>query len=357
MTKLNIGLIGVGRLGRVYARDLSTRIACTRLAAIADTDEAALHRARDEFGVPRAYTDSADLFRDPSVDAIVIVTPTNTHREVTVDAAAARKPIFCEKPPSISLDDAIAMRSTVAQSGVFFQLGFMRRFDSGYAAARARLDAGAIGDAVLFKSTSRDPYPPSLAYADPKSSGGLIIDMGIHDFDLARWFMGEVSSVQAIGGVLAYPDFATIGDIDNAVVSLVFSTGRLGVVDLTRNGIYGYDISTELLGTQGTLRIGYLRETPLLVMTREGVAHDTVPYFMERFRDAYTAQLENFAHNVLDGREPPVTVDDGIEALRIAVAATQARETALPVPLSSVPGAIGAAGGVNAGAGGASSSR
>lgn len=338
MARLNIGLIGVGRLGRVYARDLSSRIACTRLSAIADTDSAALERVRAEFDVPRAYVDSADLFRDPSVDAIAIVTPTNTHREVALAAAAAGKPIFCEKPPSISLDDALAMRESVAQSGVFFQLGFMRRFDSGYAAAKARIDDGAIGDPVVFKSTSRDPYPPSLSYADPRSSGGLIIDMGIHDFDLARWYMGEVLSVQAIGGVLAYPDFASIGDIDNAVVSLVFTTGRLGVVDLTRNGIYGYDISTELLGTQGTLRIGYLRETPVMVMTRTGVAHDTVPYFMERFRDAYTTQLENFARNVLDGREPPVTIEDGLQALRIAVAATRARETGLPVQVASVPG-------------------
>ncbi len=341
--KLNIGLIGVGRLGRVYARDLSTRIASTRLAAIADTDKAALERVRVEFDVPHAYLDSADLCRDPSVDAIVIVTPTNTHREVVIAAIAAGKPIFCEKPPSISLEDALAMRESVERSGIFFQLGFMRRFDSGYAAAKARVDDGAIGDAVVFKSTSRDPYPPSLSYADPRSSGGLIIDMGIHDFDLARWFMGDVATVQAIGGVLAYPDFATIGDIDNAVVSLVFTSGRLGVVDLTRNGIYGYDISTELLGTQGTLRIGYLRETPVMVMTRAGVVHDTVPYFMERFRDAYTAQLENFARNALDGREPPITIDDGLQALRIAVAATRARETGLPVQIASVPGGAGQA--------------
>jgi scyllo-inositol 2-dehydrogenase (NAD+) len=327
MAKLNVGLIGVGRLGRVYARDLSTRIGCTRLTAVADIDKAALDAVSGEFDVPHAFTDSGDLFSDPSVDAIVIVTPTNTHREVVVAAAAAGKPIFCEKPPSISLDDAMAMRGAVEQAGVFFQLGFMRRFDSGYAAAKKRLADGDIGDAVVFKSTSRDPYPPSIAYADPRNSGGLIIDMGIHDFDLARWFMGEVVTVHAVGGVLAYPELGEVGDIDNAIVSLVFESGRLGVVDLTRNGIYGYDISTELLGTKGTLRIGYLRETPLMVMTRSGVAHDTVPYFMERFRDAYTVQLENFARNVLDGREPPVVLDDGVEALRIAVAATKARET------------------------------
>src|SRR6188508_1821167 len=288
MAKLNIGLIGVGRLGRVYARDLSSRIACTRLTAIADTDKKALEGVRDEFDVSSAYLDPADLFRDPSVDAVVIVTPTSTHREVAIAAAATGKPIFCEKPPSISLDDALAMRESVGQSGVFFQLGFMRRFDRGYAAAKARVDDGAIGDAVVFKSTSRDPYPPSLSYADPRSSGGLIIDMGIHDFDLARWYMGEVASVQAIGGVLAYPQLGAVGDIDNAIITMTFKSGRLGVVDLTRNGIYGYDIMTDLLGTAGTLRIGYLRETPLMVMTKGSVAHDTVPFFMERFGEAYT---------------------------------------------------------------------
>jgi scyllo-inositol 2-dehydrogenase (NAD+) len=338
MARLNVGLIGVGRLGRVYARDLSTRIGCTRLTAVADLDKAALDAVSREFDVPHAFTDPEDLFRDPSVDAVVIVTPTSTHRAIVDAATGSGKPIFCEKPPSVSLDDAIAMRRAIEQSGVFFQLGFMRRFDRGYTAARARLAEGAIGEAVVFKSTSRDPYPPSVAYADPRSSGGLIIDMGIHDFDLARWFMGEVGSVQAIGGVLAYPELGEVGDIDNAVVSLVFTSGRLGVVDLTRNGIYGYDISTELLGTQGTLRIGYLRETPLTILTAAGVVHDTVPYFIERFRDAYTAQLENFASNVMQGREPPIGIDDGVDALRIAIAATQARETGGAVQMSSIGG-------------------
>jgi predicted dehydrogenase len=139
--------------------------------------------------------------------------------------------------------------------------------------------------------------------------------------------MGEVASVSAIGGVLAYPEFASVGDIDNAIATIVFADGRLGVSDLTRNGIYGYDICTELLGTAGTIRIGYLRETPMLTMTRNQVAHDTVPYFMERFERAYTAQLQNFASNVMGQKEPPVTIGDGIEALRIAVAATTAQRT------------------------------
>jgi scyllo-inositol 2-dehydrogenase (NAD+) len=333
--KLNVGLIGLGRLGQVYARDLATRIPYTRLAAVADVDGALVDKVRRELDVPRGSTDPGDVIRDASVDAIVIATPTSTHRQITEAAVDARKAIFCEKPLSIALDEAQAIREAVERSGVFFQMGFMRRFDRGFAAAKRQLDEGVIGDAVVFKSSSRDPYRPSVEYADPRTSGGLIIDMGIHDFDLARWYMGEVAAVQAIGGLLAYPELGAVGDIDNAVISLEFESGRLGVVDLTRNGIYGYDITTELLGTRGTLRIGYLRETPLMVMTKGAVTHDTVPYFMERFGEAYTAQLENFALNVLRDQPPPITVDDGVQALRAAVAATRAQRTKDRVELAS----------------------
>jgi scyllo-inositol 2-dehydrogenase (NAD+) len=334
--KLNVGLIGLGRLGRIYARDLATRIPCTRLTAVADVDPVAVETVAREFGAERGSTDPASVFNDPAVDAVVIVTPTSTHREMVEGAVAAGKAIFCEKPLSISLDEAMAIKGAVERSGVFFQMGFMRRFDRGFAAAKRRLAEGAIGDAVVFKSTSRDPYRPSIEYADPRSSGGLIIDMAIHDFDIARWYMGEVAVVQAIGGLLAYPELGTVGDIDNAVISLIFASGRLGVIDVTRNGIYGYDIMAELLGTNGTLRVGYLRETPLMVMTKGQVAHDTVPYFMERFGEAYTAQLENFARNVLEQREPPITVDDGVEALRVALAATRAQKTGERVEVAAI---------------------
>jgi predicted dehydrogenase len=146
-----------------------------------------------------------------------------------------------------------------------------------------------------------------------------------------------VGSVSAIGATIAYPELATVGDIDNAIVSLRFASGKLGVVDLTRSGIYGYDISTEILGLEGTIRIGYIRETAILVMTKaNGVQHDTVPYFMERFRDAYTNQLQNFAQNVLQQREPPITIDDGMEALRVGVAATRAQQTGVSVTVADV---------------------
>ena len=339
--RLGVGLIGLGRLGRVYARDLASRIAETRLVAVADPIGALAGEVAAEFDVARHYADPLALIDDASVDALVIVSPTHTHRELVVAAAARRKPTFCEKPPALALDEVAAMHDTIARAGMFFQMGFMRRFDAGYASARKQIEAGRIGTPLVFKSTSRDPFRPSLEYANPKSSGGMLIDMGIHDFDLARWFMGDVKAVSAIGATIAYPELATVGDIDNAVVSVTFASGKIGVVDLSRSGIYGYDIATEILGSEGTLKIGYLRETPVMLLTKNSVAHDTVPYFMERFRDAYTMQLQNFAQNVLQGRSAPITIEDGMEALRVGVAATRAQETGKAVAVADVkPAAV-----------------
>lgn len=336
--RLAVGLIGLGRLGRVYARDLATRIPETRLVAVADPIESLVQEIAIEFDVPHLYTDPLELMNSTAVDAVVIVSPTHTHRDIAIAAASIGKPTFCEKPPALSLHEVTAIQDAIASAGVFFQMGFMRRFDAGYASSRLQVEQGRIGTPLVFKSTSRDPFRPSLEYANPKSSGGMLIDMGIHDFDLARWFMGNVTDVSVVGATIAYPELATVGDIDNAVVSLTFESGKIGVIDLSRSGIYGYDISTEILGSEGTLRIGYLRETPVMIMTKNSVAHDTVPYFMERFRDAYTAQLRNFAQNVLHERKPPITILDGLEALRIGVAANRALETRGVVSVANVNG-------------------
>jgi inositol 2-dehydrogenase len=334
--RLKVGVVGVGRLGRVYVRDLAGRIPETTVVAVADTNRALADQIAAEFDVPKAYGSAQDLIDDRDVDAVVIVTPTHTHRDIVIAAAESKKPTFCEKPPAISLAECTAMADAINKSGTFFQMGFMRRFDPGYAAAKEKITQGAIGRPVVFKSTSRDPFRPSLEYANPVSSGGILVDMGIHDFDLARWFMGEVETVSAVGAVLAYPEMASISDNDNAIATLVFADGRLGVIDLTRNGVYGYDISTELLGDGGTVRVGYLRETPIFTMTKNSIAHDTVPYFMERFERAYTLQLQNFAQNVLQDRPPAIAISDGVEALRVALAATAACRTGQPVKVQSM---------------------
>jgi predicted dehydrogenase len=228
------------------------------------------------------------------------------------------------------------MLQTVAATGVFFQMGFQRRFDSGYVAAKEKIEAGAIGSPVLLISTSRDPYPPPVEFCDPKVSGGLIADMGIHDFDVARMFMGEVRSVYAVGGALAYPELKAVGDIDNAIINLVFENGTLGVVELSRNAVFGYDIRAEIWGTKGSVQIGYFRQTPILVMTGQGITHDVVPHFMQRFERAYLAQIQDFVDNVLEDRAPRVTGADAVAALRISLAATKSCQENRPVQVSEI---------------------
>lgn len=328
--RLKVGLLGLGRLGKVYARDLAASIPYTELVAVADPDDVALRSVAEEYEVRRAYADPLELIGEAAVEAVVIVSPTHTHKPLVAAAAETGKAIFCEKPLSISPSEAAAMRETVERTGVFFQMGFMRRFDRGYAAAKERIDAGELGKPVVFKSSSRDPFRPSLEYLHPDSSGGIFVDMGIHDFDLALWLFGPIQEVHSVGGVLAYPEIESVGDIDNAIVNLTFADGRIGTIDLSRNGVYGYDIRTEILGTEGTIRIGYLRETPITILRKNQVSHDTVPYFMERFAEAYTRQLENFALNALESRPPPVGIDDGIAALDVAVAATKSYRQGRP---------------------------
>jgi len=328
---LNIGLIGVGRLGSLYARYFLGSIAHARLAAISDANEKAMQAFADQHDVSRRYAHYTDLLADKEIDAVVVVTPTDTHKEIALEAARQGKAVFCEKPLALSVEDCQAMKETVDRTGIFFHLGFMRRFDAGYSAAKQKIEEGVIGKPILIKSSSRDPFRPSMEYL--KSSGGLFTDCGIHDIDLARWYMGDVQSVYSVGGNLAYPEMDEIGDVDNAITTLQFESGSLGVIDLSRSGVYGYDIRTEILGTQGTLQIGYLRETPLMVLTKNNVGHDTVPYFMERFGQAYRTQLQHFVDRFLSGQPPSITCADGLAALRICLAATQSYREKRPVPV------------------------
>src|SRR5262245_35136767 len=189
--RLKVGVVGVGRLGRVYVRDLAGRIPETTVVAVADINRALADQIAAEFDVPKAYGSAQELIADRNVDAVVVVTPTDTHREIVVAAVQSKKPTFCEKPPAISLAECAAMSDAVNKSGTFFQMGCMRRFDPGYAAAKEKIAQGAIGKPMVFKSTSRDPFRPSLEYANPASSGGIMVDMGIQHFDLARWVLRD----------------------------------------------------------------------------------------------------------------------------------------------------------------------
>jgi scyllo-inositol 2-dehydrogenase (NAD+) len=331
---LNIAVIGLGRMGQLYAHTVATQGADARLHAVADPDRAARDHVAARYGVEYAFADPADALARPDIHAVVIATPTSTHRDVVVAAAGAGKAIFCEKPLALTLPGTRDAIAAAERAGVPLQVGFMRRFDAGYRKAKTLIDAGEIGQPVMFKAVGRDPFCPRPVFADPAHSGGLIIDMAIHDFDLARWLMGaEVERVTAEGSLLVCHELAAVGDIDNAVVNLRFGNGALGNVEVSRNAFYGYDIRTEVLGSEGAVVVGAYGHTPVTLLNRAGAHADVVPYLLERFGDAYRAQIAAFVACVREARPPEVGGADALAALAIGIGATEACRTGQPVML------------------------
>lgn len=326
MAKIGIGVIGLGRMGQVYATFSASQLADAWLVAVADMRSEVATQFADRVGGATIYTDYHDLLADPNVQAVIVTTPTSTHREVVIAAAEAGKAIFCEKPTALTLSATDEMIAAVEKAKVMFQVGFMRRFDTGYEAAKRQIENGAIGDPVTIRSIGRDPFRTSLEYANPAVSGGLILDMGIHDFDLLRWLMGdEVQRVYTEVASLVYPELLEVGDVDNAMINVRFERGGLGNVEVSRTANYGYDIQCNIIGTKGALQVGYLQETPVLLLTPEGGRHDIVPHFPQRFGAAYTAQIAHFVDCLRENKTPSVTHIDARAALQIGLAATRSQ--------------------------------
>jgi len=333
-------------MGRFYANTLgSAALGPTlQLAAVADPDPVARTAVQRELGVPLAVADPAAIFAQSTIDAVIIATPTSTHAELVIAAAQAGKAIFCEKPLALSLQQTHAALAAVAQADVLLQVGFMRRFDAAYQQARALIDAGRIGRPLTFKAVGRDPSCPPLDYANPAHSGGLVLDMGVHDFDLARWLMSsEVQRVSAEGALLVCEQLATVGDIDNAVINLRFESGALGNVEISRNARYGYDVWTEVLGSEGSVVVGRQAgtgaspgEIQVFAPPAAGDQHAETPHFVRRFGPAYRAQIEHFVACVQQHRRPSVGGLDALAAFEIGLAATRAWQTGQPVVVSDV---------------------
>jgi scyllo-inositol 2-dehydrogenase (NAD+) len=330
---LPIGVLGLGRMGQVHARHLAG-VPEARLVAVVSRRPTMAQEMATRYGA-RAYTSYGDFLADRELRAVVIASHTHEHREHVEAAAAAGLAIFCEKPLALSLEDADVALDAVDAAGVPLQMGLMRRFDPPYVQARRQIEEGAIGRPLTFKAVSRDPQLPTVEDAEAQLRGNLFIDLGVHDFDLARWLMGqEVRQVQAIGGALVYHRLAEEGGVDNGLVNIVFADGALGNVELSRNAAYGYDVRTEVLGSEGGLLIGGLQQTPLAVMSSAGVSHDVFPWFPERFKEAYLNEIRYFVECVRADRSPSPDGEDDRAALEIALAATESLKSGCPVELS-----------------------
>ncbi|GAB4542074.1 MAG: scyllo-inositol 2-dehydrogenase [Anaerolineae bacterium] len=329
MDRLRIAVLGLGNMGQVHASNIA-RLPNAVLHAVASRRPQVAREVAERFHVERVYTDCEEVFRDPDLDAVVIAGGIVDHVEHIVQAAQNGLHIFTEKPIAFTLEEIDRALAAVQEAGVYLQVGFMRRFDPGYALARKKIEEGAIGRPVLFKACSRDPFWPEKQ--DGPGYNTTYLDLGVHDFDLARWLMGsEVSQVFALGKVLVYPRLAEFGDVDNAVVSLVFESGALGSIDFSRNARYGYDIRTEVLGDEGALFIGGLQQTPLLLLSRDGVTHDVFPWYPERFADAFLGEVAAFVDALQAGRAPQPGGIDGRRASEIGVAALESWRSGKPV--------------------------
>lgn len=337
MKKVGIGVIGLGRMGSVYAYHIARQIVGAELVAAADPDPERITQFASQISSVQTFSDYHDLLNHPQVTGVIVASPTSTHHEVVIDAAYAGKAIFCEKPTALTLEATDEMIEAVNQAGVLFQVGLMRRFDHAYAEAKRKIDEGIIGQPVTIRSIGRDPHRTSLEFANPAVSGGLIVDMAIHDFDVVRWLMNDnIQRVYTEVASLVYPELRDVGDVDNAMITLRFERGGLGNIEVSRTAIYGYDIQCEVVGTKGTLQIGYLRETPILVLTQDGVCHDVVPHFPQRFGSAYTKQIEHFVECLLFDRQPVVTAADARAALQASLAATRSQLEARVVYVNEV---------------------
>jgi inositol 2-dehydrogenase len=339
-TVIRVAVIGLGRMGRFYAQTLARLGPRVELYAVADPDPRARAAVQAELGLTRVFDRPEAVLALKEVDALVIATPTSTHAQVLIAAAQAGrlKAIFSEKPLALSLADTRAVIDAVESAGILLQVGFMRRFDPGYRQAYDSIKAGQIGRPVTFKGVGRDPTCPPLDYANPAHSGGLVVDMGIHDFDLARWLMSsEVVRVSAEGTLLACDQLAAFGDIDNAVINLRFENGAIGNVDLSRNARYGYDVRTEVLGTDGAIIVGGLSEPAVNGVQQFAPAAaqvDDTPFFVRRFAAAYTAEIEYFVDCLEQGQQPSVGGKDALAAIEIAQAATLSWQSGRPVALA-----------------------
>jgi myo-inositol 2-dehydrogenase/D-chiro-inositol 1-dehydrogenase len=339
MTKeeIRIGLIGAGRIGKLHGNNLAGLVNGARVEAVAEVmlnDECRAWAERN--GIRKVYTDPAEIMRDKDIDAVFICSPTDTHAELIIRAAGAGKDIFCEKPIHTDAAKIREALEAVKKAGVKLQIGFVRRFDHNHKKVHDTVASGRLGRPHVVKITSRDPEGPPLSYI--AVSGGIFMDMTIHDFDMARYLAGsEVTEVAAYGTVLIDPDYKKYDDVDTAVVMLKFENGALGVIDNSRAAHYGYDQRTEVHCDKGCVQVANDLNDTSVISTGEGVVCEKPTwFFLERYNNAFIAEAQSFVDCIRNDSPPPVDGKDGLMSVYIAMAAKKSLKENRPVKLSEV---------------------
>lgn len=331
--KIKLGIIGAGRIGKLHAENVIFNINYVEVKAISDLYADKIKDWAVGLGIKNVYADYKEILNDPEIDAVMICSSTDTHSQITIEAANAGKHIFCEKPIDYDLDRIYAALEAVKKAGVKFQVGFNRRFDHNFKKVREIVQEGKIGDPHIIKITSRDPAPPPIEYV--KVSGGIFLDMTIHDFDMARYLSGsEVVEVYTNAAVLVDPKIGEAGDVDTALITLKFENGAIGVIDNSRKAAYGYDQRVEVFGSKGCVAVSNDTPSSAVLSTEEGVFSDKPKYFfLERYKDSFVEEVKDFFDAIQSGKETPVTGIDGLKPVIIGLAAKKSYETGKPVSL------------------------
>jgi myo-inositol 2-dehydrogenase / D-chiro-inositol 1-dehydrogenase len=336
MKKLKVGVIGAGRIGKVHAETIARSVPEAQIVAIADVNLAAAQELADRVLVKMVTADHLAVIRNPDVDAVIICSPTGTHAPYTIEAAKAGKHIFCEKPIALDLDTIKKVLKTVEECRVKFMLGFNRRFDSNFMKIKQMVVEGKVGKIHIVRITSRDPAPPPAEYV--AASGGMFLDMTIHDFDMARFVAGDdVTEVFALGGVMVDPAIGKAGDIDTAVITLQFKGGAFGVIDNSRQAVYGYDQRVEVFGSEGMVKVDNNAPDTHDYYSRNGV-HASLPlnFFMDRYIEAYANEIKEFCQAVVEDKPVSVGGIDGLMSVAIGLAAKKSLAEHRPVKLTEI---------------------
>lgn len=335
---INVGILGAGRIGKIHASNIIYHMPNARLKTVADVNlTPEIEAWAKDLGIPVVTKDPEVIFNDSDISAVIICSSTDTHADFIVRAAKAKKHIFCEKPVDLTVKKVVAALAAVKEAGVKLQVGFNRRFDHNFARVHDLVKAGSIGDPHIIKITSRDPAPPPLAYV--AVSGGIFLDMSIHDFDMARFQAGsEVVEVYAKGAVLVDSAIGKAGDVDTALITLTFANGALGIIDNSRKAVYGYDQRVEVFGSKGAASAENDMPSTVKLYSDAGVSEDKPLYFfLERYKDAYINEVRAFFDAIANNKETQVTGEDGLQDLLVGLAAKKSLAEGRPVKLSEIP--------------------
>jgi myo-inositol 2-dehydrogenase/D-chiro-inositol 1-dehydrogenase len=334
--RLSIGLIGAGRIGCLHADHLSSRVRAARLLMVADPCVEAARSCAQRYGIPRYCSDYREVLSAREIEAVVICSPADTHARLIEEAARAGKHIFCEKPLALDLPSIDGALKAVEEAGVKLQVGFNRRFDASYRRVRQAIEEGEIGSPLLLHIVSRDPAPPAPQYL--QASGGLFLDMAIHDFDMARFLLGqEAVEVFALAHSIGEPAVAETGDVAHAVVMLRFADGVIATISNSRRAVYGYDQRVEVLGSAGRIATGNEYPNTAFISDARSVRRDLpLHFFMERYAESFAREMEAFVDSVLADQPVPVDGRDGRAPVVMALAAQRSLREHRPVPLQEI---------------------